>query len=418
MTGTVPPSGVLPPFARSVLGMLSPRRFSYDGVVRIGPRRFLLADPEDVRHVLLTNAANYVKTPRLTSARGRRRAGEGLLTRTGEAHRERKRLLLPLFHRAAVARFGPALSRRIETWVAQRREGERIDLAEQMSDLTQSAILDLLFGEDHDDAARRRLSAAIRVRRRHTEHVYHGRLPLRERLPTPLVRAHRRALSVIDEAIQTAITRRRAGDGQGPALLGDLLAAGVSEGRELSDRDVRDEVLTLTSTGYETLGEALTWTWYLLARHPAVEAELRAGPEVVSAILHESLRLYPPTWIYSRIPLAADRLPSGRAVRKSATLYVCPYILHRHPAHYTDPERFDPGRFAAGRRPTRFVYLPFGDGPHRCLGEHLVGLEGSLSLAAIASRLRFRLLDARPAVPYGGITLRPKGGLPVQIERR
>lgn len=424
--------GEIPPFIRRVLGRFTPRRFSYAELVRVGPRRFLLAHSEDVRHVLLTNAANYVKTPRLTGPRGRRRAGEGVLTRTGESHRERKRLLLPIFHRAAVTRFGPAIAARLEAWFERRVPGERLDLAAEMAGLTRSAILSILFDDLLEPAELRRVAAAVGVRRRFTEWLYHGKLPLRDRLPTPLARAHHRAVGEIDAAIREAIDRRRAGGGAEGSLVEALLTARGPDGRGLADLDVRDEVLTFTSTGYETLGEALTWTWYLLARHEGVEAELHAeldgllgrrpaaAPDVprldlAGRLFDEVLRLYPPTWIYARIPIRADRLPSGGRVPARATLYVCPYLLHRHPEHFPDPERFDPDRFVHGRRPGRFLYLPFGDGPHRCLGESLARLEGLLATARIGQRLRFRLVDPRPAEPHGGITLTPAGGLEVEV---
>ncbi len=428
-----PATGELPPFIRRRLGILSPRRFSYNELVRVRPGRFLVADPEDVRHVLLGNAANYVKTPQLTSARGRRRAGEGVLTSTGQAHRERKRLLQPLFHRAVVVGFGPAMTGCIESWLAARRSGERLDLMVEMADLTRAAILDILLGKADDQLERARLAHAIHARRRYTEYLYWGRLPLRERLPTRLVREHAAALRDIDQAIFAAIERARAAEGE-DHLLAALLALRAPDGSGLSDRAVRDEVLAFTSTGYETLGETLTWTWYLLARHPAIEAQFHGGLEELEgrpptaadwtrlgpagAILDEALRLYPPTWIYARIPLTDDRLPGGAAVRAGTALYICPYILHRHPHHFPHPEQFDPRRFANEPRPHRFSYLPFGDGPHRCLGENLARLEGLLALAAIGQRLRFRLLEDRPVEPYGGITLRPRGGLPAEVEVR
>lgn len=434
MTAEPAARGEIPPFIRRVLGLTTPRRFTYDGLVRVGRRRYLLASPEDVRHVLLSQAARYVKTPRLTSARGRRRAGHGVLTRTGDPHRERKRLLLPLFHREAVARFGPAIGERLERWLEQRSQGERLDLAQEMARLTRSAILSVLFGDDLDPAVRAHLEAAIGVRRRYTEVLYHGRLPGRERLPTPLVRAHRRAVREIDGAILGAVARRRGADG-GSDLIGELLRARGSDGTPLTDDDVRDEALTFMSTGYETLGDGLAWTWYLLAVHPEEEERLHAtirgalgdrapsaadlpGLDPVAACLDESLRLFPPTWIYARIPLAQDRLPSGARVAPGATLYVCPYLLHRHPHHYAEPERFDPRRFAAAGRSDRFVYLPFGDGPHRCLGENLARLEGVLVLARLAQRLRFELLGPDRVEPHGGITLTPKGGLPARVELR
>lgn len=435
MSDARPPVGELPRFARRTLGLFTRRRFPYDRLVPVRPfsSRYLLTRPEDVRHVLMEDG-RYRKTPEITSDRGRERVGEGLLSRSGREHRERRRLLQRLFHRRAVRSHGTTVRDVVDEWIDRRTDGERLDLAEEMARLTRDVILRILFGAELGDATRREVSGAIATRRRYTEHLYHGRLPFRDRLPTPLARAHRRAVETLDEAVYGAIRRRRAGDAERDDLVSDLVSVTDREGRGLSDRDVRDEVLTFTSTGYETLGELLTWTWHLLARHPevarAVEEEIDAADDepgapddpdrdrsLVDGVLDESLRLYPPTWIYARIPVAGDRLPGGDEVEPGDTLYVCPWVLHRHPAHFPEPERFDPTRFLDGR-PPRFVYLPFGDGPHRCLGEHLAVLEARAALTRIGRQLRFRPLDPGPVEPHGGVTLTPRGGLPVEVELR
>ncbi len=185
----------------------------------------------------------------------------------------------------------------------------------------------------------------------------------------------------------------------------------------MTDRQVRDEVVTFTSTGYETLGEALAWAFYLLARDPDADRRLAAEPEFAAPVLHESMRLFPPTWIFARIPVAADTLPSGGSVEAGVTLFLCPYLQHRHPRYFPDAERFAPQRFIDDP-PPRFVYIPFGDGPHKCLGEHLARLEGTMVLAQTAPRLRFELDHNLSIELHGGITLRPTGGLPVTVHAR
>ena len=419
----------LPRHLRRTLGILAPRRVALDARVRVGPwsSAWFLTHPEDVQHVLVTSADRYRKTPFLTSERGRRRAGAGLLTSTGEEHLRQRRLLQPLFHRRAVERFAAAIDARVERWLESTVPGSVVDLAAAMADLTQRVILSVLFGDELDAAAEERLARAIRVRRRYTEYVYHGRLPWRDRLPTRILRANRAALAAIDAELLPVLARRRAriaGEASPePDLIDGLLAAEYGDGTRMTDAQVRDEVLTFTSTGYETLGEALTWAWYRLDRHPESEADLldaiRAGVGAgrAEAILTETMRLHPPTWIFSRIPVAADELPRGGAVDPGDTLFLCPYVLHRHPAFFPDPERFDPHRFAA-ERPSRWAYLPFGDGAHKCIGEHLARLEGEQVLVRVASRLRFRLLDPARVEPHGGITLTPRGGLPARVEQR
>jgi cytochrome P450 len=221
---------------------------------------------------------------------------------------------------------------------------------------------------------------------------------------------------------------RRAPDEAGETdLLEGLLAATYPDGSRLTDAQIRDEILTFTSTGYETLGEALTWTWYRLGIHPEEEERLHEtlgeggipsrAVEHAERLLAEVMRLHPPTWIFARVPVAEDELPVGGTVRPGETLLLCQYVLHRHPAAFPDPERFDPDRFAE-TRPSRWAYLPFGDGAHKCIGEHLARLEGVRVLLGVASRLRFRLLAPEKVEPFGGVTLRPSRGLPARVEAR
>jgi cytochrome P450 len=215
-----------------------------------------------------------------------------------------------------------------------------------------------------------------------------------------------------------------------PDLLDGLLAARYPDGSGLTDARIRDEILTFTSTGYETLGEALTWTWYRLGIHPEHESRLveeigeNGGHDITpraaehaEPLLAEVMRLHPPTWIFARVPIAEDELPFGGRVQPGDSLLLCQYVLHRHPVAFPDPERFDPDRFAEAR-PSRWAYLPFGDGAHKCIGEHLARLEGVRVLVRVASRLRFRLSAPEKVEPYGGITLRPWGGLPARVEAR
>ena len=214
------------------------------------------------------------------------------------------------------------------------------------------------------------------------------------------------------------------------------MQATYPDGSRMTDRQVRDEVLTLTSTGHETIGDALGWTCYLLEQHPHVEERLQAeiqhvlgGRQVVAEdfsrlrytgmVLSESLRLYPPTWIYSRVPLANDVLPSEREVKKGWTLYLCPYVLHRHPEYFHLPERFNPDRFGDDQlQQAKLAYFPFGGGAHTCIGEALARLEGVLVLATIGQHIRFERVGGKPVVPKAGVTLFPKGGIQMRAVTR
>lgn len=422
----------LPRHLRRKLG--GRRRVALDRRIRLRPfsRTWLLTHPDDVQHVLVAGAESYEKTPLLTGPRGRRRAGRGLLTSTGEEHLRQRRLLQPLFHRRAVQAFEAAIDERAERWIRSTRPGSVVDLAREMEELTKRVILSVLFGGDLTGEAEDRLAGAIRERRGYTEYVYHGRLPRRDRLPTRHLRANRRAVRAIDAEVFRILAKRRARrapDEPGETdLLEGLLAATYPDGSRLTDAQIRDEILTFTSTGYETLGEALTWTWYRLGIHPEEEERLHEtlgegggipsrAAEHAERLLAEVMRLHPPTWIFARVPVAEDELPVGGKVRPGETLLLCQYVLHRHPAAFPDPERFDPDRFAE-TRPSRWAYLPFGDGAHKCIGEHLARLEGVRVLLGVASRLRFRLLAPEKVEPFGGVTLRPSWGLPARVEAR
>lgn len=440
MVTPAPNSFALPFFMRSALGFRSRSRIAYDAVVplRAGAGPLVLTHPDDIRHVLVENATNYSKTRFLTGAEGRQRAGQGLLTATGDDHRRKRRLLQPLFHQAQTLQFRDVIEDRTASKLSEWKEGQRIEVAHEMGALSQSIILGVLFGLDFQDREGR-LAGAIDARRKYTQYIYYSHLPYRSRLPLPVVRRNRDALAIIDDTIASEIAKRQSTLAVDDTLLSRLMNVRLPDGSAMSDQAIRDEVLTMTSAGYETLGEALTWCWYLIAKHPSEEAkflgelssatghaeratQVPQDPDALpftQSVLRESMRLYPPTWIYERVSHERDRLPSGTSIPADAKLYLCPYILHRHPRYFPDAETFAPERFASGaRRPHRFAYFPFGDGAHICLGESLAMMQGVMVLAAVGRRFQLRLTSRQKIVPSGGITLTPRGGLKATVHAR
>ena len=441
----------IPFFMRRTLGLLSRARFHYGDAVRLKfwESTWILTDPADIRHVLTANATNYRKTPHLASKEGRKRAGHGLITLTGSAHHDQRRMLHPAFRREAVARYEGVILDRTDRMIAGWRDGQRLDVAEAMSALAQSNIVGTLFGGDFDDREGE-IARAILARRRYTEYHYHSHLPFKAHLPLPIVRNHRAALRTLDETIYAAIAERRAvaaeHGSEGAAsteapepsdLTEAFIQATYGDGSTMSDAQVRDEVMPLTVTGYETVGDALGWVFYLLARHPEVERRVvRELHEVLGGrrprandlpalvytemVLAESLRLYPPTWVYVRVPVEGDTLPSGLDVPAGARLYLSPYLSHRDPRVFADPERFDPDRFADRdrRRSWQYAYYPFGVGAHRCIGEHLATLEAMLVIATVVPGLRLELVDTAAVRPHAGITLRARHGIVVRVAQR
>jgi cytochrome P450 len=421
-------------FRRDKLGYLERCAAAPDPVVRVPMRRhtWLLKDARDVQHVLQTHPERYEKGSRRRSAAGVRLAGSGLLTLAGDAHLARKRALQPMFAQAAIAPFAEAAATLAERRAATWDDGQVVDVAVEMAGLAQDVITRALLGP----AARRadEFAEAIRDRRRYIQYWFDYPVPGRDALPLPVVRRHRRADRLISSVLREEITRRRESCADHD-LLSLLVAARGADARGLDDADVADEARTIALTGYETVAEALAWTWHLLAGHDDVGARVReevesatGGRRVTSAdyealrytrqVIAEAMRLYPPTWLFTRTVLVDDRLPSGATVPAGANLYLCPWIVHRRAEYFPDPERFDPRRFDEGRATwPPFAYFPFGGGRHVCIGQALARHECTLVVAAIVRALRFRSAAGVRVVPEPAITLTPRGGLPMTVDR-
>ncbi len=438
MSGVQEPPGLplvghLPAFLADKLGFLLRCADRYGDVVklRIGEPTYLLTDPEDIRHVLTGNPANYNKTPRLTSARGRRLSGSGLQTSFGADHLRQRRLLQPLFQRRLAESFFDVMLHRIECRTAGWADGAVVDIAREMEMLALSIIIDSLFGEYFPDAEK--LAAAITIRRSYIEYIYGALVPFPEYLPAKIVFQYRRAQRTIDEIIYREIGAQKSAT----SLAATLSAVTYPDGARMTEGQVRDEILSLMSTGYETIGDAVSWTLYLLAQHPSVESavldELRQVlhgelPQVADIpqlrytrmVFDESMRLYPPTWIFVRMAMDDDQLPSGVTIPRGSKLYLSQYVVHRRARYFPEPERFDPERFneeARGSRP-RFAYFPFGGGPRTCIGEQFALLEGISILAALLPRFQLLLEPGQTIVPRPTVTLRPKNGIRVRIQSR
>jgi cytochrome P450 len=424
--------GHLPAFLHDKLAFLTRCADQYGDTVplRIGEPTYLLNDAADIQHVLIDNSANYSKTWRLTSPRGKRFSGNGLHTSYGAEHLRQRRMLQPVFSRSAIEElfFEVMLDRtrrRLEAWTIQ--PGGEVDLAAETESLALSIILGSIFGLDFADE---KLTAAVTVRRRYIEYFYESLLPFPEYLPFPVVQRYRRAQELIDDVIRQEIEHPVSPQ----SFLASFAAATYPDGSRMEFRQLRDEILTLMSTGYETIGDALSWTLYLLARHPEVESQVveelvavlgDRTPSVddilklsfTRQVLDESMRLYPPTWIFIRMALGDDTLPRGTHMRKSSKLYLCQYVTHRSAKYFPDPTRFDPSRFGPGeaaKRP-RFSYFPFGGGTRQCIGEHFALLEGVTVLALLLRRFRFQLNADQNIVPRPTITLRPRHGIRAKI---
>ncbi len=435
----LPLLGHAPAFLRDKLGFLERCAAKYGDVVRldIGGATYLLTSPDDIKHVLLSNATNYEKTARLTGARGRRFFGNGLVTAAGAAHLRHRRMLQPLFHHAVVERLASVVAVHADAMLGGWTSGAELDVHDAMLDLTQRITTHQLLG-DEDPAVLDRFRRAVSTRRSYQEYLLGTPLPFIDRLPTRAQRDYARAHRELDEIVNAGIARRRAEARSSGDLLALLVHARYDDGQGLTDEQIRDEMRTLSVAGYETVAEALTWAWYLLAGADDVasmlweEADGAAPPtrSLSSAdaarlpwcrmVLAESMRLYPPTWLFARVAQGNDMLPSGVRVAAGCKIYLSQWVMHRHPRYFAEPARFDPRRFTPEAMKSRpaLAYFPFGAGRRLCIGQELAWMQGVLILATVARRFRLALAPGQLVVPEPNVTLRPRGGLRMRVLAR
>jgi cytochrome P450 len=401
----------------------------------------MVNDPEGVRHVLLDNAANYVKS--IQSQRLTKPAlGNGLVTSEGASWRFQRRVTAPMFSPRQIAEFAPVMADAAAGMIARWQalgEGAEIDAADEMMRLTYEIISRTLFSNDVT-MQYGKMSEALAVYLESQGRVDILRtMGLPNWVPTPSNLRARGPLKFFRRELQGLVAQRRAllaADLAGAPhdFLTMLLTARDPEGGALfGEAEVFDNVMTFVFAGHETTSNALAWTLYLLSQFP--EADGRAAHEALASqgsapsdltglgylrmVLEESMRLYPPVPIVSRDSIGPDTV-GGIAIRPKTSVMIAPWILHRHRSLWNDPDYFDPERFAPGRREAihRFAYLPFGAGPRVCIGMGFAMQEAMIILAAILRAFRLELVPGHPVEPQARVTLRPKYGLKMRLRRR
>jgi cytochrome P450 len=435
----LPLVGHAPAFLRDKLGFLARSAAEYGDVVRldIGGPTYLVTSPDDIKHVLVSNSDNYEKTQRLTGARGRRFFGSGLVTAAGAEHLRQRRMLQPVFHHSVIDGFAATIGECVAEMVERWKDGMVVDMHDEMLDVTQRITARALLG-DEPSSVLERFRGAVSARRRYQEYLLGSVIPFADRVPTRPQRAYARAHGEIDAIVDAGITKRRSAPTPSADLLSLLVHTRYDGGSSLTDEQIRDEVRTLSIAGYETVAEALTWAWYLLAGCAQAEATLDAEVDDAASadralgaaemarlpyarmVLAEAMRLYPPTWLFVRVAQHDDVLPSGVFIGSGSKIYLSQWVMHRNSRWFPDPDRFDPQRFssdAVKARP-RFTYLPFGAGRRLCIGEDFAWMQGVLILAGVARRFRLLLAPGQTVVPEPNVTLRPSGGLRMQLARR
>ncbi|RUP11287.1 cytochrome P450 [Hyphomicrobium sp.] len=438
----------LPPGPKGTLiggniAQMGPRRvdFFLDLAQTYGPvasfrvgrwRVFLVSDPELIQQVLVTDARHYIK--HFGARTFKPILGNGLVTSEGDFWLSQRRMMQPSFLKALVLSYAPIMAELTAAMLAQWAPGKAVDLEFEFSGLTSAIALKTLFGlDDHGDRAKvdaslietfdsltARVDAAIR-------------LPLW--MPTPTNLRLRRAIANVKALVDGFIAQKRsrplAND-----LLSTMITAQREDGSRMSDRQLRDEAVTLYLAGYETTALTLTWSWYLLSQHPEAErklvdewrrvlggrspnAEDLTALPYTSAVINEAMRLYPPVYAIGREAMTELEL-GGYRVKRGYTILMSQWVSHRDPKYFPEPERFLPERWLDGlaARLPKFAYYPFGGGQRLCIGSHFATMEAMIVLATVGQKYKFTLapdavIDIKPQ-----ITMPPKFGMPATLELR
>jgi enediyne biosynthesis protein E7 len=404
----------------------------YGDVVCVGNKRlrrlYLLNHPRHIKHVLQDNYLNYGKGSLYDELRTMH--GDGLVTAEGEAWQRQRRQAQPAFYHDHDERFAriiiDATAAMLDRWPAIAEAGRALDIRDEMRNLTLEILLQCLFST-HLAADANTLCPALDTaeNRINPPSSLNPLKPLLKRLPTPANLRLRKALRRIDSFAYRMIAERRRCPGQNRDLLSLLLAAEKS-GRVLDDQHIRDAMITLVDSGYDSTANAITWAWYLLSRNPAVgrtqHAELTQVlrgrtpsfqdlPQLTYTrmVVQETLRLYPSAWAIARTAINDDEI-DGYWIPAKSIVVMSPYTAHRRPASWENPEGFDPERFGCERSQGReqFAYFPFGGGPRVCLGKRFALMEAELVLATVAQKWRLDLVPGPPIGTKPTISLRPR----------
>lgn len=431
------PGGQIVAMTRDPLRFMTRLAASYGEIAyfKLGPQDTVLVNqPDYIQDILVAHDWNFLKGRGLK--RARRVLGRGLLTSEGNFHRRQRRLAQPAFHKQRIAGYANVMAEYAARTRDRWQDGQTLDVAQEMMRLTLAIVAKTLFDADVEAEATE-IGAALTEILSMFETFSSPLTDILDKLPTAANRRVARARERLDETIYRIIDERRSsGEDRGDLLSMLLMAQDEEGGGGMSDDQLRDELMTLFLAGHETTANALAWTWYLLSQNPDVAAKLHTEIDTVlgdrlpamddvarlqytEKVMTEAMRCYPPVWIMGRRSIGSYKvgeytIPAGSIVLMSQ------YLMHHNEKYYPDPFKFDPERWtpeATAARP-KYSYFPFGGGPRLCIGEQFAWTEGILIIAILARRWKMHYVGKRAVEMQPLITLRPKNGLPMKLERR
>ena len=431
----LPIVGVLPQFRKNPPKFLQSLSRDHGDLVhfRLGPQHvYLVSNPDWIKDILVTNQSNFTKSRFLERAKVL--LGEGLLTSEGEFHRRQHRLVQPAFHRDRLLGYASAMVDCTAHTREQWSNGAQLDMSREMMRLTLSVVAKTLFSADVTSEADEIGNALTQVMILF-DMVLMPFSEWIERLPLPSVRRFEKASDFLDKTIYGIIAERRASKEDKGDLLSMLLLAQDEDGvTGMSDKQIRDEALTLFLAGHETTANALMWAWYLLSQNPSaaekfydevdrvLEGRLPTFDDLprlkyTEGVFAESMRLYPPAWVIGR-RAKTDYAIGQYTVPARSILMMSPWVVQRDPRWFSSPDQFRLERSVLPDDRPKFSYFPFGGGMRVCIGERFAWMEGVLLLATVAQRWRFKLVPGHPVATAALITLRAKHGMKMVAERR
>ncbi len=412
------------------------RTYGEVAAIRFANRRaYLITGPEPIREVLVEKAAEFRKAP-IYKLLLSRFLGDGLLTSDGDFWKRQRKLSQPAFHHQRIASYGDVMVDYSQRTLNRWQPDTAIDINDEMIRLTLSIVAKSLFDYEIADSADTVGTALTDLLHTTNEMSQSAIFGLPAWIPTPRNRRVKRATKMLDDVVMGIINERRKLNEDKGDLLSMLMAAEDEDGQHMSDKQLRDEAVTIVLAGHETTANALTWTWFLLAQHPEIEAKVHeeldrvlGGRQPTMAdlrqltytemVIKEAMRLYPPIPGIARESLQ-DTTVGGYFVPKGTIMFISLNVVHHDARYFDQPFEFRPERFSKENEKNipKYAYLPFAGGPRVCIGNGFAMMEAVLLLATIAQRYQLKLVPGQQIKPEPVLTLRPSGPVMMQLEAR
>lgn len=433
----LPVLGMLPDMIRDMLGLFTNTAREYGGIAQLkllNKSYLLVTDPDYVKYILQDNHKNFIRGRSV--ANGRELLGNGLPLIDGDFWLRERRMLQPAFHRERLGKLTErvmgVVAAFMQDWEGKAKASETLDMDDEMMRLTLTVIIKSMFSAQIDDkipALSQAFNVASRFMLWRSQQMWAPPLSV----PIPRNVEYNRALKVLNDTIYPLIAEGRKNP-KDDLLSMMLEMRDAHSGEGMSDQQARDEVVTIFFAGHETTAATMAWTFYLLSQHPSVEERMREEVKTVlngrpptfadlprliymQQVINEVLRLYPAAYLFAREAVVEDVI-DGYPIPANTMIFISPFVTHRDPNFWPDPERFDPERFSSEQvadRP-RHIYFPFGEGPHLCIGNHFALMEMQLILVLALQRFRLKLVPKHPIALKPEATLRPKYRMKMNVE--